>query len=78
MYVPHIILRDQIVGGEVLLLGAKLQMLGIYAELGLRVVQAEPVTRRYSQRQLPIPTCFWGQLRPQRGTLQFPRMAYAP
>jgi hypothetical protein len=34
MYVPDIILRDQLVGGDVLLLSAKILMLGIYAELG--------------------------------------------
>jgi hypothetical protein len=79
MHVPHIILRDELVGAEILLLGAKLQLLGIYAELGLRVVQVEPVMQRNSQCQLPIPTCFWVQYRPPHGTLQFvPCTAYAP
>jgi hypothetical protein len=43
MYVPHTILRDPLAGAEMLLLGANLLVLGIYAELRLRVVQAEPV-----------------------------------
>jgi hypothetical protein len=79
MYVPHIILRDQLVGTEVLLLGAKLQVFGIYAELGLRVVQVEPLMQRNSQCQPPRTTYFWVQHRPPHGALQFvPRRAYAP
>jgi len=43
MNVPHIILRDPLAGAEVLLSGTNLLVLGIYTELRLRMVQAEPV-----------------------------------
>lgn len=43
MYVQHIILRYPLAATEVLLLGGNLLVLGIYVELRLRVVQAEPV-----------------------------------